>query len=221
MIVMIKKRKSNNNTIIEKEICTSHQQPKIDKINNDNDNNLGVSANENHRQVNIGPNNVGRTYYMLKVLEKRWNKITIHIISRSPNQYPNYITSDEIKAMDKYKGSVVIFDKKLRVQTSSRIANFYTRRRHENLNVFYIGQSYFALPRQSIGNNSNRKILFKQKLRDVQSMDYDIGAYDMLWSEFKETCRRAWSEKNTYLTFDFTKNKIEGRYRFFNESTNT
>ena len=54
-----------------------------------------------------------------------------------------------------------------------------TRGRHEDLDVYYISQSYFALPRQSIRINSDRIILFKQTLRDVQSMYYDNGAYDM------------------------------------------
>ena len=36
-------------------------------------------------------------------------------------------------------------------------------------------------------------------------MHYDIGAYDMLYSEFKELVCKAWSEKFTYLCFDKTK----------------
>ena len=77
------------------------------------------------------------------------------------------------------------------------------------------------MPRQSIRNNSDRLILFKQTLRDVQSMYYDTGAYDMNHDEFKEMCRVAWSEKFNYLCFDMTKNKKEGKYHNFNESKNT
>ena len=72
------RRKSNINTI------TENEQSKIDKINNNN-----VSTYENHRHVVIGPSNVGKTYYMLKVLEKLCNKRPIRIITRSPNQNPN------------------------------------------------------------------------------------------------------------------------------------
>ena len=90
-----------------------NQQPKLDKIINNNDNNPSVSAHENHAYVVIGRRNLGKTYYMLKVLEKNGNKRPIHIITRSPNQYPNYKTSNEIKPINKYKGSVVIFDDKL------------------------------------------------------------------------------------------------------------
>ena len=127
------------NTSIEK---------KIDKINN---NNVSTYENhaiyENHACVVIGPRNVGKSYYMLKVLEKIDNKRPIHIITRSPNQYPNYQTDNEIKPINKYKGSIVIFDDMLGAKNSSQIDEFFTRGRHEDLDVYYISQSYFALPR--------------------------------------------------------------------------
>ena len=185
------------------------------------DNNPNFLTLENHRHVVIGPSNVGKTYYMLKTLEKIANQRPIHIITRSPNQYPNYKTSTDIKPINKYKGSVVIFDDMLGAKNSSQIDEFFTRGRHEDLDVYYISQSYFALPRQSIRNNSDRLILFKQTLRDVQSMYYDIGAYDMKYDEFKEMCHKAWDEKYNYLCIDVTKNKNEGRYRIFNESKTT
>ena len=180
-----------------------------------------VLTYENHRHVIIGPSNVGKTYYMLKVLEKIDNQRPIHIKTRSPNQYPNYKKNNEIKPINKYKGSVVIFDDMLGAKNSSQIDEFFTRGRHEDLDVYYISQSYFALPRQSIRNNSDILILFKQTLRDVQSMYYDIGAYDMKYDEYKEMCHEAWDEKYNYLCIDMTKNKNEGKYCIFNESKTT
>ena len=79
------------------------------------------------------------------MLEKIGNKRPIHIITRSPNQYPIYKTSNEIKPINKYKGSIVIFDDMLRAQNSYRIDEFFTRGRHEKLDVYYISQSYFGL----------------------------------------------------------------------------
>ena len=140
------------------------EKPKNDNVNND------VSTYENHRHVIIGPSNVGKTYHMLKTLEKMDNKRPTHIITRSPNQYPNYKTSNEIKPINKYKGSVVIFDDMLGARIISQIDEFFTTGKHEDLDVYYISQSYFGLPRQSIRKNSDRLILFKQTLRDVQSM---------------------------------------------------
>ena len=40
----------------------------------------------------------------------------------------------------------------------------------------------------------------------------------MIYDEFKDMCRVAWSEKYNYLCIDMTKNKNEGIYRIFNES---
>ena len=211
-------RKKNNNKkkkIKFDDSVNKIEKPKIDIVNNKN--NI-ISKYENHRHVIIGPSNVGKTYYMLKVLEKIGNKRPINIITRSPNQYPNYKTSNEIKPINKYKGSVVIFDDMLGAKNSSQIDEFFTRGRHEDLDVYYISQSYFGLPRQSIRNNSDRLILFKQTLRDVQSMFYDIGAYDMSYDEFKLMCHKAWDEKYNYLCIDMDKNKNEGKYRIFNES---
>ena len=75
-----KKRKNHGSmNNIEKE------KPKIDIVNNK----LNVSTYENHAYIVIGPRNVGKTYYMLKVLEEIGDKRPIHIITRSPNQYPN------------------------------------------------------------------------------------------------------------------------------------
>ena len=108
----------------------------------------------------------------------------------------------------------------LGARNSSQIDEIFTRGRHEDLDVYYMSQSYFGLPRQSI-RNSDRLILFEQTLRDVQSMYYDIGAYDMRYDEFKETCSIAWSEKFNYLCIDMNEKTNEVKYRIFNESKTT
>ena len=97
----------------------------------------------------------------------------------------------------------------LETKNTSQMDDIFTRGRHEDLDVYYISQ------RQSIRNNSDRLILFKQTFRVVQSMYYDIGAYDMRYVEFKEMCHKAWDEKFNYLCIDKTKNKKEGKFRIF------
>ena len=125
----ISRRKNNINTLPQNKNNTSYQQPNIENVNND------VSTYENHRHVVLGPSNVGKTYYLLKVLEKKGNRRPIHIITRSPNQYPNYKTSIEIMLINKYKGSIGIFDDMLGARNSSQIDEFFTRGRHEDLDV--------------------------------------------------------------------------------------
>ena len=63
--------------------------------------------------------------------------------------------------------------------------------------------------------------MFKQTLRDAESMYYDIGASDLRYDEFKEMCYRAWSERFSYLYIDKLKNKNDGKYRIFIESKTT
>ena len=214
----INRKKYNNN---EKKRNFDNSVNKIKTANVNNTNNNIVPTIENHAYVVIGPRNVGKTHYMLERLEKMGNKRPIHIVTRSPNQYPNYKTSTEFKPINKYKGSVVIFDDVLGAKNSSLIDELFTRGRQENLDVYYISQRYFALPRQSIRNISDGLILFKQTIRNVQSMYYDIGAYDMNYDEFKQMCHKAWDERFNYLCIDMTKNKNEGKYRIFNENKTT
>ena len=78
---------------------------------------------------------------MFKILEEIGNQKTIHIIIRSANQYTNHKTSIEIKPLDKFKGSVVIFDDMLGVRNISQTDDFFTRGRHEKLDVYYISLS--------------------------------------------------------------------------------
>ena len=52
-------------------------------------------------------------------------------------------------------------------------------------------------------------------------MYQDIGAFDIIYDEFKKKCRVAWGEKLNNLCIDMTKNKHEVKYRIFNESKNT
>ena len=76
-----KKRKKTDDSVYNIE------KPKIDNVNNTNNfpekqkhnNNPNVSTYENHRHVVIGPGNVGKIYYMLKILEKIGNKRPIYI----------------------------------------------------------------------------------------------------------------------------------------------
>ena len=113
----INKERYNNNEKQGKidDSVNNIKKPKIDNVDNkinvpekrNNVNNDNVSTYENHRHVVIGPSNVGKTYYMLKILEKIGNKRPIHIITRSPDQTPNFKTSIDIKPINKYEGSIV------------------------------------------------------------------------------------------------------------------
>ena len=109
---------SDNNTNV------NNNKQNIPPEKRNNVNNPSVSTYENHPNVVIGPRNVSKTYYILKILENIGNTRPIHIITRSSNQYPNYKSSNKIKPIDKYKGSVVIFDDMLGDRNSSQLMIF-------------------------------------------------------------------------------------------------
>ena len=62
-------RRKNNNSL-PPNIENVNNKKKL-KINSSNNNNDIVSTYENHRHVIIGPSNVGKTFYMLKILVKK------------------------------------------------------------------------------------------------------------------------------------------------------
>ena len=102
-----------------------------------NDKNARVSANENHCHVFIGSSNLGKTYYNLKIPGKLGNKLPTHIKTRSSKYYSNFRTTTESKPINFSKESVMIFDDVLVIQNSSYLEEFFTRGRHEILDVCY------------------------------------------------------------------------------------
>ena len=113
----VNSKRKKNDFVSEKDakdLSHSNKQIKPNKAN--------VSPYGNHRHIIIVPNNVDKTYYMFeKVFEKVGNKRHIQTITRSPSRYPNYKTDVEAKPIDKYKGSVVIFEKMLGARYSSQL----------------------------------------------------------------------------------------------------
>ena len=71
---------------------------------------------------------------------------------------------------------------------------FFTRGRHNNIDILYISQSYFQLPKNIIRINSNVIILFKQTLRDIILLFHDKAGLDMNLEEWKQLCRKIWEK---------------------------
>ena len=75
--------------------------------------------------------------------------------------------------------------------------------RHNLCDVYYLGQSYFDVPKRVICMNCNIIILFRQSLRDVKHIYRDIAGFDVSYDEFKELGREAWKKyiiiRNKYV----------------------
>ena len=132
--------------IITKKTAASYQQTKIE--------NVSFNNNEN-RSLNAGFSNCGKNYQKNHFLIQK--QVPIFIITKSLNQYPNIKaqTSDEIQPLENYENSVVAFDDMLLSKQESSIDLFFTRGRHNIIDIYYNCQSYFHLPKNTIRNNSN------------------------------------------------------------------
>ena len=192
------------------------QQPKVENGNDIN----------NNRTLLVSSSFAGKTYLMLKILSRMIDQ-DIYIITKSPpEQYTNSKIkikeiTDEIKPLNEYENGVIVFDDILGSSNSRFIEQFFIRGRHNNLDIYYLSQSYFDLPRRTIRNNSNKIILFNQTLKDIEHIYRDVAGYDMNYDEFKDLCRKSWEEDYNYLCFDRSKKRDQGRYCICNESKKT
>ena len=207
-----KKRKININTLPPNKI--------IENINKQS------KFENNIRTLLVGPSFSGKTYLMLKILSRISDR-DIYIITKSPpEQYSNSDIeireiSDEIKPLNEYENGIIVFDDVLGSTNSRFIDQFFIRGRHNNLDIYYLSQSYFDLPKRTIRNNSSKIILFNQTLKDTEHIYRDVAGYDMNYDEFKDLCRKSWEDDYNYLYIDRSKKRDQGKYCICNESKNT
>ena len=106
------------------------------------------SVNNNNRTLIIGFSNCGKTYLTNHILFQKQEPG--FIITKSLNQYPNFEAQilGEIEPLENYENSAVVFDDMLLSKQESNIDLFYTRGRHNNIDIYYISQSYFHFPKK-------------------------------------------------------------------------
>ena len=125
----------------------------------------------------------------------------LRIITRSPDQYDGLLEDVSVEGNEKslkmYRGRCVVFVDMLD-SNQKLIDPFFTRGRHKLCDVYYLSQSYFDVPKKTIGNNSNIKIfLLQQTLKDVEHIYRNIAGFIKSYDEFKDLCREAWNENIT------------------------
>ena len=193
------------------------KKPKTDNVNTEN----------NKRTLLAGCSFSGKTYLMSEIFSRIPPDRNIYIITKSPReQFSNSEIktkeiSDEIKPLNEYENAVIVFDDVLGSPSSKYIDQFFIRGRHNNLDLYYLSQLFFDLPKRTIRNISNKIFLFNQTLKDIENIYRDVGGHDMSYDEFKELCRKSWKEDYNYLCIDRSKKTDQGKYCICNESKNT
>ena len=199
--------------------------------NDDTDNNDNIMFTGGQQSCNrtliVGPSFCGKTHLLLnklQLLRLDNPEQKICIITRSPEQY-NKIEIEDVsveedlgdKSIQDFQNCCVVFDDMLD-SNQKLIDPFFTRGRHNDLDVYYLSQSYFDLSKRTIRNNSNIIILFQQTLKDVEHIYRDIAGFDMSNDEFKSLCREAWRDPYNYLLINRLEDKNGSKYMICNES---
>ena len=149
--------------------------------NNDNNNDDNNDNNDNkcNRTLIVGTSFCGKTHLLLnklRLIRLEDPEKQIHIITRSLGQYnglhknASHISVEEDlgdQSIQDFRNCCVVFDDMLD-SNQKLIDPFFTRGRHNLCDVYYLGQSYFDVPKRTIRMNSNIIILFRQSLRDVE-----------------------------------------------------
>lgn len=110
------------------------------------------------------------------------------------------------------KNSVMIFDD-IACEKHDNIRNFFTMGRHNNLDIFYLGQTYSHIPKQLIRDNANLIIVFKQDDMNLKHVFNDHVNTDMSFTAFKEICSKAWQKKHGFIVISKDDELDKGRYR--------
>ena len=97
----------------------------------------------------------------------------------------------------------------------NNVEAYFTRGRHNNIDVFYITQSYFRLPRQTIRENSNIFMFFMQDRKNLAHIFSDHCSGDGIPFEiFSKFCNDVWGEsKHNFITIDLSRSVNNGKYR--------
>ena len=118
------------------------------------------------------------------------------------------------KDYDAGKKNLLLLDD-IMLSPQNRVEQFFTRGRHSNIDVFYIAQSYFRLPRHSIRENGNLFIFFRQCKKNLCHIYQDHCAADGIsFEDFSRFCNDVWNEsRHNFVVIDLTKPVHCGKFR--------
>lgn len=94
------------------------------------------------------------------------------------------------------------------------IRDYFSRGRHNKVDIFYLAQSYSKVPKQLIRDNANLIILFKQDERNLKHVYNEHCCGDMSYSEFKHFCATCWNrDRFSFIVICKDSERDNGRYR--------
>lgn len=186
------------------------------------------------RAIIAGPSNCGKTQLIISLIESehelKFQNIYIYSKSLKQDKYRyleellepieeigfyTFSTSDKvIEPMEAKKNSIIIFDDVICEKNQENIKNFYCLGRHNNMDSFYLTQTYARVSKHLIRDNCNFVILFRQDDTNLKHVYSDMGvACDMKFQDFRNLCLECWGEKYGFVVIDLDSEVNNGRYR--------
>lgn len=185
------------------------------------------------RCIVCGPSNCGKTNVVFNLLFDR-NGLSfsnVHVFSKSLYQ-PKYMMLQKIMSTIPEIGyftyrkneevippentepySIMIFDD-VSCERQNNIRNYFTMGRHNNIDTFYLCQTYSRVPKQLVRDNANMIVLFKQDELNMRHIYNDHVNTDMTFDAFRKVCAKAWNEsKYGFLVVNKDSDIHNGRYR--------
>ena len=127
-----------------------------------------------------------------------------------------YENPEDMPSMDEIpRDSLVLFDDLMTSKTGKKRAeDLFMKGRPLGINIIFITQSYYELPRRTIRENANFLVLFKQNVKTIDHLFRDCVDPDMSKKEFLKFANIVWlKSKHEFITIDKSSEVGEGKYR--------
>lgn len=109
--------------------------------------------------------------------------------------------------------SIFIFDDVI-TQKQNNIKSYFCMGRHNNIDCFYLTQSYAHVPKHLIRENANFIILFRQDDMNIKHIYSDFGlSSDLSFEKFKMMCKQCWEKQYEFLVIDVERSINNGKFR--------
>jgi hypothetical protein len=145
---------------------------------------------------------------MERELSKKLKK-DIQIVEIVTNDIDEFPTVDNITGKDNV---IVIDDFVMEPDKQNKLPNYFVRGRHHGCSIFYLSQTFFAIPRK-IRLNSNLFSIFNMlSLTETTRIHREVGS-DLDKQEFLKAIRYATKEPYQFFFVDTTQTKKLLKYR--------
>lgn len=184
------------------------------------------------RAVFCGPSNCGKTNALLTLITHpnglRFENVYIYSKSLKQPKYKlleqllesvdgvEYFPFNEheqvVAPNEAQPNSIFVFDD-VACEKQDNIRAYFSMGRHENVDCFYLCQTYARIPKHLVRDNANLLVLFKQDDMNLKHVYNDHVNTDMPYDEFKNLCSTCWADKYGFIMIDKDSDVDKGRYR--------